>query len=761
MARSSVLGYPRIGKRRDLKRALERYWAGESDEAALLQTARSVRRAAWEVQREAGIDLIPCNDFSLYDHVLDTICLLGLVPERFGPPEPEVSLSTYFAMARGRPGAPALELTKWFDTNYHYLVPEFDGPAPRLASAKPFEEFVEATEFLGKPAKPVLLGPLSLLLLGKRHRRPLDEHLDALLSVYREVLERLAAAGAEWVQMDEPVLVQDRSEDELRLLRRAYDVLGSTAKRPQIMLQTFYGSLDEASWDLVMTLPVEGVGLDFVRDDGNRALLNRHGFPEDKVFGAGVVDGRNVWRTNLVEALEKLEEIAEHVPVDRIWVQPTCSLLHLPHDVRLETRLPASLRALLAFAEQRLEELVVLTRALNEGRSAILDELERNAEVFRVALDDLPVIRPAVRERVAALTEDDFRRTSPYRVRETVQRERFQLPLFPTTTIGSFPQTPDVRQARARWRAGTMSDEEYWAFIRERIADVIRRQEEIGLDVLVHGEFERTDMVEYFAAQLDGFVLTEHGWVQSYGSRVIRPPIIFGDVARPKPMTVEVIRFAQSLTDKPVKGMLTGPVTILNWSFVRQDIPRHEVAYQIALALRDEVRDLEAAGIGMIQIDEPALREGLPLRRAEWGAYLDWAVRAFRLASSGVRDETQIHTHMCYSEFNDIIEAIDALDADVISIENSRSHGELLQAFQTYRYERQIGPGVYDVHSTRIPSVEEVLELLERALAFLRPEQLWVNPDCGLKTRRPEEVWPSLQNMVEAARRLRARYHQH
>lgn len=758
MAKSSLLGYPRIGKQRELKRALERYWAGESDEANLLATGRAVREVAWRVQRDAGIDLIPCNDFSFYDHVLDTICLVGLVPERFVPPEPEVSFRTYFAMARGAPGIPALELTKWFDTNYHYLVPEFDAPGPRLASAKPFEEFAEATAFLGRPAKPVLLGPLSLLLLGKRHTRPLIEHLDQLVPIYIEVFERLARAGAEWVQIDEPVLVQERTEEELQLLRRAYQSLGHASTRPRIMLQTYYGSLDDTSWDVVTGLPIEGIGLDFVRDDGNRALLNRHGFPQGKVLGAGVVNGRNVWRTNLVEALEKLEEIAEHVTPDRIWVQPSCTLLHLPHDVRLETSLPEPVRALLAFAEQRLEELVILTRAMNEGRQAILEELERNAEVFRVALDGARLYRRDVRERLAALTEDDFRRSSPYKVREPLQRARFQLPLFPTTTIGSYPQTPDIRQVRARWRAGKLSDEEYWAFIRERIADVIRRQEEIGLDVLVHGEFERPDMVEYFAEQLEGFVLTEHGWVQSYGSRVVRPPIIFGDVARPKPMTVEVSRYAQSLTQKPVKGMLTGPVTILNWSFVREDIPRREVAYQIALALRDEVRDLEAAGISIIQIDEPALREGLPLRRAGWSEYLDWAVRAFRLASSGVRDDTQIHSHMCYSEFNDIIEAIDALDADVISIENSRSHGELLQAFQDYQYPRQIGPGVYDVHSARVPSVEEILQLLEQALQYLRPEQLWVNPDCGLKTRRPEEVWPSLQNMVEAARRLRERY---
>lgn len=758
MAKSSVIGYPRIGKRRELKRALEQYWSGAIDEAALEAVGREIRQAAWRVQQEAGIDLIPCNDFSFYDHVLDTICLFGLIPERFGPPEPEVSFATYFAMARGKPGVPALELTKWFDTNYHYLVPEFDAPGYRLASAKVFQEFAEASSVLGKPAKPVLLGPLSFLLLGKRHTRALRDSLDRLLPLYAEVLERLARAGAEWVQLDEPVLVQDRSEEELQLLRYAYRVLGNGATRPKLLLQTYYGSLDDASWDVVMGLPVEGIGLDFVRDDGNRALLNVHGFPQQKVLAAGVVNGRNVWRTNLVEGLEKLEEIAEHVDVERIWVQPSCSLLHLPYDVRLETKLPENVRTLLAFAEQRLEEVAILARALNEGRQAVLEELERNAEAFRVALDGAELYRPEVRERLAALTEDDFRRASPYEVRESIQRARFQLPLFPTTTIGSYPQTPDVRQTRARWRAGKLSDDEYWAFIRERIADVIRRQEETGLDVLVHGEFERPDMVEYFAEQLDGFVLTEHGWVQSYGSRVIRPPIIVGDVARPKPMTVEVSRYAQSLTAKPVKGMLTGPVTILNWSFVREDLPRREVAYQIALALRDEVRDLEAAGIGIIQIDEPALREGLPLRRAEWGDYLDWAVRAFRLASSGVRDETQIHTHMCYSEFNDIIEAIDALDADVISIENSRSQGELLRAFQDYRYPRQIGPGVYDVHSARVPSVEEIEALLEQALRYLKPEQLWVNPDCGLKTRRPEEVWPSLQNMVEAARRLRERY---
>jgi len=758
MAKSSILGYPRLGKHRQLKRAVEAYWAGKLDDAALQQAGREVRQAAWAVQQTAGIDLIPCNDFSFYDHVLDALCLVGLIPPRFGPAGQTVSLSTYFAMARGAPGVPALELTKWFDTNYHYLVPEFDAPVGGIGSSKPFDEFAEATAQLGRPAKPVLLGPLSLLLLGKRHTRPLAEHLRELLPIYAEVLARLGRFGAEWVQIDEPVLVQDRTEEELDLLTTAYRELTRVANRPRIMLQTYFDSLDERSWPRVMSLPVDGVGLDFLRSPANRELLNRHGFPMNKVLGAGVVNGRNVWRTNLVEGLELLEEIAEHVAVDQIWVQPSCSLLHLPHDVRLETHLPAEIKALLAFAEQRLQEVVTLTRGINHGRSAIITELEQDAETFRIALDATPIHHRPTQERLAALSEDDFRRSSPYEVRAQLQRQRLALPLFPTTTIGSFPQTPEVRSVRARWRAGKLSDDEYWSFIRQQIAALIRRQEEIGLDVLVHGEFERSDMVEYFAEQLEGFVVTEHGWVQSYGSRAARPPIIFGDVYRTKPMTVEVSRYAQSLTDRPVKGMLTGPVTMLNWSFVREDVPRREVAYQLALALRDEVRDLEAAGITVIQIDEPALREGLPLRRQGWTEYLDWAVNAFRLASSGVADETQIHSHMCYSEFNDIIEAIDALDADVISIENSRSQGELLRAFLDHRYLRQIGPGVYDVHSARIPSLEEIESLLLKAVEILSPDQLWVNPDCGLKTRRPEEAWPSLVNMVEAARRLRERF---
>ncbi|MDI3341528.1 MAG: 5-methyltetrahydropteroyltriglutamate--homocysteine S-methyltransferase [Sphaerobacter sp.] len=759
MAKSSVLGYPRIGKRRELKRAVEAYWAGTLGAAELAAAGRDIRRANWETQRAAGIDLIPCNDFSYYDQVLDTVCLTGLVPARFGQPGDVVDLPTYFAMARGATDTPALELTKWFDTNYHYLVPEFDAGPPRLASTKPFDELAEATAVLGRAAKPVLIGPVSFLLLGKHHTRSLADHLRDLLPVYAEVLARLAAGGAEWVQIDEPTLVQDRTPEELALYREAYTYLGNLPDRPRLMLQTYFEALD-GNWDTVVGLPVEGIGLDFVREvrpPTNLDLVNRHGFPADKVLGAGVVNGRNIWRTNLVSAFSTLEQLAQRVDPDRIWVQPSCSLLHLPYDVDLETALAPEIKQLLAFAEQRLEELVVLTRGLNEGRSAIQDALEADAALFQAALDSDRIHHAPTRQRVAALTERDFQRSAPFAERITAQQEHLRLPRYPTTTIGSFPQTPEVRATRAKWRKGHLSDAEYQAFIRTQIAEVIRRQEAIGLDVLVHGEFERTDMVEYFAAQLAGFAVTEHGWVQSYGSRAVRPPIIYGNVYRPAPMTVEIIRYAQSLTDKPVKGMLTGPVTILNWSFPREDLPRREIAFQIALALRDEVQDLEAAGIRVIQIDEPALREGLPLRREDWQEYLDWAVRAFRLASSGVADRTQIHSHMCYSEFNDIIDAIEALDADVISIENSRSNAELLQAFTDHRYSRHIGPGVYDVHSARVPSTAEIVALLERASQVLDPSQIWVNPDCGLKTRGNAEVWPSLEHMVEAARAMRAR----
>ena len=757
MAKSSILGYPRIGKHRELKKAVEGFWAGKSTADQLAETARDIRRAAWGVQQRSGIDLIPANDFSYYDQMLDTICLTGLVPSRFGSPSGNVDLATYFAMARGADDTPALELTKWFDTNYHYLVPEFNAGTPRLASDKPFAEFAEATAQLGRPAKPVLIGPVSFLLLGKHHTRALLEHLRELLPIYAEVLARLARVGAEWVQIDEPTLVQDRSAAELDLFKQAYARLGQGGERPKIMLQTYFESLD-GNWDTVVGLPVEGVGLDFVRTPDNLDLLNQRGFPSGKTLGAGVVNGRNVWRVNLEETLSLLERIAARVDVDRLWVQPSSSLQHLPYDVELETALDAEIKPLLAFAEQRLDEVATLTRGVNQGRSAVVDALEANAALFLSALDSARIHHAPTGARMAALGEADFQRAAPFGTRIRAQQHSLNLPEYPTTTIGSYPQTSEVRATRARWRRGSISDEAYWGFIRDHIRQLIRQQEEIGLDVLVHGEFERTDMVEFFAEQLAGFAVTEHAWVQSYGSRCVRPPIIYGDVYRPEPMTVQTITYAQSLTDRPIKGMLTGPVTILNWSFPREDLPRRDVAYQIAAALRDEVHDLETAGIRVIQIDEPALREGLPLRHEDWDHYLGWAVQSFRLASSGVANDTQIHTHMCYSEFNDIIESIEALDADVISIENSRSNAELLRAFIDHRYTRQIGPGVYDIHSPRVPSADEMVTLLEQASEVLEPAQLWVNPDCGLKTRGNAEVWPSLEHMVEAARKLRARH---
>jgi len=757
MAKSSILGYPRIGKHRELKKAVEGFWAGKSTADQLAETARDIRRAAWGVQQRSGIDLIPANDFSYYDQMLDTICLTGLVPSRFGSPSGNVDLATYFAMARGADDTPALELTKWFDTNYHYLVPEFNAGTPRLASDKPFAEFAEATAQLGRPAKPVLIGPVSFLLLGKHHTRALPEHLRELLPIYAEVLARLARVGAEWVQIDEPTLVQDRSAAELDLFKQAYARLGQGGERPKIMLQTYFESLD-GNWDTVVGLPVEGVGLDFVRTPDNLDLLNQRGFPSGKTLGAGVVNGRNVWRVNLEETLSLLERIAARVDVDRLWVQPSSSLQHLPYDVELETALDAEIKPLLAFAEQRLDEVATLTRGVNQGRSAVVDALEANAALFLSALDSARIHHAPTGARMAALGEADFQRAAPFGTRIRAQQHSLNLPEYPTTTIGSYPQTSEVRATRARWRRGSISDEAYWGFIRDHIRQLIRQQEEIGLDVLVHGEFERTDMVEFFAEQLAGFAVTEHAWVQSYGSRCVRPPIIYGDVYRPEPMTVQTITYAQSLTDRPIKGMLTGPVTILNWSFPREDLPRRDVAYQIAAALRDEVHDLETAGIRVIQIDEPALREGLPLRHEDWDHYLGWAVQSFRLASSGVANDTQIHTHMCYSEFNDIIESIEALDADVISIENSRSNAELLRAFIDHRYTRQIGPGVYDIHSPRVPSADEMVTLLEQASEVLDPAQLWVNPDCGLKTRGNAEVWPSLEHMVEAARTLRARH---
>lgn len=755
MATTRNLGYPRIGKQRELKRALERYWSGKGTAQELDTAAAEIRRANWAAQQAAGIDQIPCNDFTYYDHMLDTACLWGMVPERFGrhTPGEQVSLETYFAMARGGKDAAALEMTKWFDTNYHYLVPEFDGPAPTRCGNAEIAAYLEAREQIGNAATPVIVGPLTFVLLGKRHTKSLAEHVAELTPLYADLLAELHAAGAEWVQIDEPCLVQDRTADELAIYTATYAALAQGA-HPKIMLQTYFGSLG-ANWDTVMALPVEGIGLDLVRHPGNLRDLLAHGIPSGKVLGAGVLNGRGVWRADLAATLGTLAQISAKVGKEHLAIGPSCSLLFLPYDVNLESDHDPQVLANLSFAEQRLAELHTLAKGLNHGDTAIAAELAADRARLDARAASAAHHQPT-QQRLAALADADFRRPEPFSERIARQDARLGLPAFPTTTIGSFPQSSDVRAMRARFRTGKVTPAEYDAWVRERIDDLVQRQEQIGLDVLVHGEFERTDMVEYFGAQLDGFIVTEHGWVQSYGSRCVRPPIIVGDVYRAAPMTVETSAYAQSRTARPMKGMLTGPVTILNWSFVREDLPRSEVAYQIALALRDEVVDLEAAGIPIVQIDEPALREGLPLRRSDWQEYLDWAVRAFRLSSSGVTADTQIHSHMCYSEFNDIIDAIDAMDADVISIENSRSNEELLLAFSQNSYERQIGPGVYDVHSPRVPGTAEMAERLQRAAGVLGATHLWVNPDCGLKTRGDAEVWPSLEHMVAAAQQLRA-----
>ncbi|MCC7023460.1 MAG: 5-methyltetrahydropteroyltriglutamate--homocysteine S-methyltransferase, partial [Thermomicrobiales bacterium] len=760
MALATIPGYPRIGKRRELKRALEGYWAGKRSAAELEEVAAAIRRDNWASQMAAGIDLVPVNDFSLYDTMLDTIALVGAVPERFGWDGGPVGLDLLFAMARGSLGetsAPAMDLTKWFDTNYHYLVPELT-PEQRftLSSEKPFAELAEA-RVQGVPAKPVLIGPITWLLLGKMtpHDVELLALLDALLPVYTEAIARLAAGGAEWIELDEPALALDRTPDDLAAVRRAYAAFAEAKGGAKLLVQTAYGHVGEA-YPTLAALPVDGIGLDLSRRGRkNLDLIAEHGFPEGMWLAAGVVDGRNVWTNELAASLELLRGLQERVPAERLMVSTSCSLLHVPYDVRTEKDLPAEIVPWLAFAEQKLAEVATLTRAINEGEAAVAEEFAANRAAIDSAASSPLRRNPAVRQRLADLPADADRRALPYAERSARQRERLALPPLPTTTIGSFPQTGEIRTARSAADAGALSPEAYERFLEGQIADVIARQEALGLDVLVHGEPERNDMVQYFGEQLDGFAFTHNGWVQSYGSRCVRPPIIYGDVTRPHPMTVRWARFAQSRTEKPVKGMLTGPVTILNWSFVRDDQPRATTCRQIALAIRDEVADLDAAGIAVIQIDEPALREGLPLRFADQAEYLRWAVECFRLAAAGARPETQIQTHMCYSEFGEIFPDIAALDADVLLIEHARSGEELLEVFRTEGYDKGIGPGVYDVHSPRVPDVPELAGALRAILTVLPADQVWVNPDCGLKTRKPEEVWPALEHMVEAAREVR------
>ncbi|MFN8664697.1 MAG: 5-methyltetrahydropteroyltriglutamate--homocysteine S-methyltransferase [Thermomicrobiales bacterium] len=760
MALATIPGYPRIGKKRQLKRALESYWSGKRSAAELEAVAADVRLEAWATLRAAGLDQVPVNDFSLYDQMLDTAAMVGAIPDRFGWDGEPVDHSLYFAMARGSLGdrpAAALDMTKWFDTNYHYLAPELSAHQQfHLTRNAPLSALREA-QAQGLPARPVLIGPLTFLRLSRMTdgSSPLAL-LDRLLPVYEEIIAQLSAAGAGWIQLDEPILATGCTVEDLQALQHTYLRLNAAAGATKLLLQVAYGDVRDAYTTLI-ALPIAGVGLDLsARGAHNLRLLQQHGFPADTWLAAGVIDGRNIWTADLNAALGTLEQVQAHVPADRLMVSASCSLMHVPYDVRLETHLPSEIVPWLAFAEQKLGEIATLTRGVNDGRAAITNELEQNRAVIAAAAASPLRRNAAVRQWLENLPAGATERGAPYPERAAAQQRRLQLPELPSTTIGSFPQTQDVRAARAGFENGSMSPAEYETFIAAQIAEVIARQEQIGLDVLVHGEAERNDMVQYFAEQLEGFAFTQHGWVQSYGSRCVRPPILFGDVSRPQPMTVRWATYAQSLSERPVKGMLTGPVTILNWSFVRDDQPREESCRQLALAIRAEVHDLDNAGIAIIQIDEPALREGLPLRHAEQAAYLDWAVACFRVAAAGARPATQIQTHMCYSEFGEIFDEIAALDADVLLIENARSGTELLEIFRTEGYDKGIGPGVYDIHSPRVPSRADFVAALQGILTVLPAERVWVNPDCGLKTRKPEEVWPALANMVAAALEVRA-----
>ncbi|MFY1594751.1 5-methyltetrahydropteroyltriglutamate--homocysteine S-methyltransferase [Micromonospora sp. WMMD737] len=736
---STVLGYPRIGANRELKKAVEAYWAGALDAAGLEAVAAGLRAEVWRTLRDARLDAIPSNTFSYYDHVLDTAVAVGAIPQRFARLGLG-ALDTYFAMARGVDAEPALELTKWFDTNYHYLVPEINADTAFAANpAKALREYAEARE-LGITTRPVLVGPATFLLLAKG-----DDpfaRLDDLVETYAAILTALAEAGVPWVQLDEPAYVADRTPAEVDGLRHAYRRLGELPNRPRIFVASYFGDLADALPALLDT-PVEAIGVDLVAGPENLNRLAAAGPLRGKTIVAGLVDGRNIWRTDLRAAVTTGVTVTGLA--DLVSVSTSCSLLHVPVDLAAETRLDPQLSERLAFARQKVDEVVLLGRALRDGTTTLTAPLPSAPPSWR---------RDDIRGRLAALRPGD-RQRGDYADRADRQQQRLGLPELPTTTIGSFPQTPALRTARAAHRAGTLDDAGYTARMRAEVEHVIRLQEELGLDVLVHGEPERNDMVQYFGEQLDGFAATDHGWVQSYGSRCVRPPVIYGDVARKTPMTVTWSTYAQSLTDKPVKGMLTGPVTILAWSFVRDDQPLADTADQVALALRDECRDLEAAGIRVIQVDEPALRETLPLRRTHQPAYLDWAVGAFRLATSGVADDTQIHTHLCYSEFGEVITAIDALDADVTSIEASRSKMEILDDLAAIGYQRGVGPGVWDIHSPRVPPHDEVVEALRRAVAAVPARRLWVNPDCGLKTRTYPEVEASLRHLVAAAAEVR------
>ncbi|GGE74555.1 5-methyltetrahydropteroyltriglutamate--homocysteine methyltransferase [Streptosporangium jomthongense] len=760
MTTTHNLGYPRIGGRRELKFALEALWNGTSSEQVLQETAGGLRAQNW--QEQAGLSLAPVGDFSLYDQVLDMSATLGNLPERANTREGS-ALDAYFRVARGRSpndtaccSVHAGEMTKWFDTNYHYIVPEFNADTSFSLNADRILAQLAEARAQGINAKPVIIGPVTYLWLGKaKDESDRLQLLSKLLPVYSELLTKLAEAGAEWVQIDEPALVTELDADWKHAFILAYHELKTAPVK--LLLTTYFGELRE-NLQLACELPVAGIHLDTI-SAGNEVARLADWLPPHKVLSLGVINGRNIWKTDLNATLDLLVPLKEKLG-ERLWLAPSCSLLHVPVDLESETTLDSEIRNWLAFARQKLHELNTLAKALDEGRESVAEELAANQNAIDSRRQSSRVHNPSVAKALKAVTPEHGQRKSPFSTRARLQQERLQLPAYPTTTIGSFPQTPEIRQVRKDFRQGNLSEQDYTARVHEEIAFCVAQQEALGLDVLVHGEAERNDMVEYFGEQLEGYVFSRFGWVQSYGSRCVKPPILFGDITRPRAMTVDWIKYAQSLTDKPLKGMLTGPVTILNWSFVRDDQPRKDTCLQLALAVREEVLDLEKAGVGIIQIDEAALREGLPLRQSDWNTYLDWAIEAFRISANGVRDVTQIHTHMCYSEFNDIIGAIARMDADVITIETSRSAMELLDAFRGFEYPNDIGPGVYDIHSPNIPQVEQVTNLMEQAAKRIPAERLWVNPDCGLKTRRWEEVVPALEAMVAAARELRAQSEQ-
>ncbi|MGF6999896.1 5-methyltetrahydropteroyltriglutamate--homocysteine S-methyltransferase [Paraburkholderia sp. GAS32] len=757
MVTTHNLGFPRIGAKRELKFAQEHYWKGQSSRDELKSLGAQLRQRHWENQ--SGLDQVPVGDFSFYDQVLDTSFMLGNIPERVRGFEGD-ALDNYFRVARGRSahdsacscGVQAGEMTKWFDTNYHYIVPEFSAATEFSLDASRLVDQLAQARALGVKAKPVIIGPVTYLWLGKA-KDDSDKLalLPRLLPVYAALLDQLAAQGVEWVQIDEPALVTELEPAWQHAFVTAYDALKTTSVK--LLLATYFGELRD-NLALACGLPVQGLHVDAVNGRGEVEQVVAR-MPADKILSLGVINGRNIWKTDLSAVLEWLTPIHQTLQA-RLWIAPSCSLLHVPVDLNSEQRLDHEIRSWLAFALQKLDELKIIAKALNDGRESVLAALAENQAAIQSRRTSPRVHNPAVKDAIVKIDAALGRRTSAYPQRAARQSALLNLPAYPTTTIGSFPQTAEIRQARSQFKRGELDEAGYKTVMQHEIARSVQEQEALGLDVLVHGEAERNDMVEYFGEQLDGYAFSQFGWVQSYGSRCVKPPILFGDISRPKAMTVEWIRYAQSQTAKPMKGMLTGPVTILNWSFVRDDQPRSVSCYQLALAIREEVLDLEKAGVRVIQIDEAALREGLPLRKSQWSDYLQWAVESFRITANGVQDETQIHTHMCYSEFNDIIASIADMDADVITIETSRSDMELLDAFDNFNYPNEIGPGVYDIHSPNIPSQEHIVNLMRKAAERIPAERLWVNPDCGLKTRAWEEVIPALKNMVAAAKTLRA-----